>query len=339
MFRTQNRILLASLPWWTFLFHAITGPDGFVDALPSIAIVTFCGLEGSSWFVDSFKATQNLSKNGKICIMGYEPIDHAPGYFERTLSLEQLQALHKIQWEFYQELTTINTQTWNQFSSWSDRLDNILAKGQMKPIKIAQTCAQDSQVFLFKSRMHHHVMDPSKLTVEESIRIEEFSRKFHELGGKLILITRHQMLHRALSDTEGQFKIRGAKDDEDTKENIRNAYQNISVTYDRVEKAVWRYIRASESLDLVMDRIRAPRFVVHYETLKDEFFKVMTQTLRYLDVPVDYSLLDLLGVTVWEKVSPERLCRKVNNYRDFCLNFKQTPFAGLLDDPCDSQCI
>uniref|UniRef100_A0A7S1T692 Uncharacterized protein n=1 Tax=Compsopogon caeruleus TaxID=31354 RepID=A0A7S1T692_9RHOD len=340
----KRSVFLSGVLMWVFPLVALSlrfeGVSGGTYIPPSLAIIGFTSLEGSSWFVDSFRATQDLSQNGKICVMGYEPLEH-PNLDQippekRTEEFWRLFQL--IRWDFYKELTKVSTLTDVTFQAWSDALDEILAKGFMKPIRVAQICSRNSRLFLFKARFHYHLTHQGQPTAEEALRIRDFSSGFRFLKGKLIQINRHKMINRAISTTDGQFKLMGARDSEDTREEVRQMFTNVSVTYPSTFWAIHRYMHLTTSSEALMQSIQAPRLIVQYENLREDFLGEMTRVLRYLDVPIDYDVTQLIGVTTWEKVSPERLCEKVFNYRDFCLYFQKTEFAGLLDEPCNTSC-
>lgn len=298
---------------------------------PTVAIVGFVAREGSSWFMSLLGATQNVSRIGKICTMGFEPLEHPVKGFNHTI--EEIKSLRR---DFYMGLTTIENQTKERWLAWIETMNARLKAAHFPRLWIADYCDWRSQVFIFKSRIGHH-LDPDSFDAADSLWFEEFSEKFRRNNGKIIMMTRHGVLHRAATNHTGQFLLQEAETEEE-KEAVIEANSRVHVDPVTAEEDVCNYFAAAERVARVVRRLRAPSLTIHYENLMDDYEKEMSTVMRFLEVPYEYDLELLKGESRFEKVSPNRLCEKIENFREYCEYFMKTKYAGLLDEPCDTRC-
>uniref|UniRef100_A0A7S1XC16 Uncharacterized protein n=1 Tax=Compsopogon caeruleus TaxID=31354 RepID=A0A7S1XC16_9RHOD len=311
--------------------ESVDSRDGLTGN-PSIGVVGFIAREGSSWFMSLLQATQNISQVGKICVMGFEPLDHWNS--ESNVTTAQIQSARR---KFYMALTEIETETEEKWLAWIDRVnEGILKPAAMGRIKLNDYCDRRSKLFILKARIANH-FDPDNFSPEESRWFQNFSERFRERNGKVMVISRHGFLHRAATDHTGQFAIRDAHSEEEIEEVLK---QNAQVHVDPQEalKDVLVYVRASERVGRVARNLRVPSLTVHYESLLYDYEREMEEVFKFLDIPWNYNLQLLNGQSAFKKVSPDRLCKKVANYREYCEFFRSTPYAGLLDEPCDTEC-
>jgi len=297
-----------------------------------IALVGFVAREGSSWFMDLLRATQNLSRTGKICVMGFEPLDHLdPDKFPTSVQQWNMRK------EFYMKLTEINNENEQRFLDWlTDLNENVLRNWKMGRLRLNETCDWRSRVFIFKARLHNH-FDLNGFTPEDSVWFESFSERLRQTGGKIIHITRHAMLHRAATDHRGQFQIRDA-DSEDQIEAVKEANAQLHVDPALAHQDIVNYISVSDKLARVIRSFRVPSLTIHYENLVESYASEISEVMKFLEIPYENDLELLKGESRFQKVSPARLCEKVENFREYCSYFQATRFAGLLDEACDSSC-
>lgn len=310
-------------------------PRGIRSEKPSVAFVGFTSREGSSWFMNLLRATQRISEDGKICVLGFEPLDTDVEPHDLVDSKELVSLQREARQKFYMELTTLDTSTKQRYLAWVARLNEILKRGYFFHLDIGETCDFRSRVFIFKGRINQHFgVD----TPESSIFLQTFSEKFRAMeNSRIIVLQRNRVLNRALSNVSGQFLLDEAETEEERQEILdRMTHMQVRIRY--MESRALQYIMRNEQVANVARWIQVPSLTVHYENLVYEYKQEMDEVMRFLRVPYEYDLEDLKDYGRYEKASPERLCEKVANYKEFCEYFNQTQFAGYLDESCDTKC-
>lgn len=299
----------------------------------SVAIVAFVGDEGSSWLMQLLRATQKVSKNGKICVLGYEPL-------ELPLVGRDLEEVKEWRKEFYMEFARMVNDNKTEWEAWIRRLNDILRKiDAERKVSIQATCDHRSKLFIFKARIGGH-FDMEMTSPEDSRWLVNYSRRLQNVNGKLLLLRRYNILDRNIkrpSTGSPQFLLQGA-DTIEEKELILAENANITVDFDFVTQESNSYRLNTAKSSKLAEFLMIPSAVIYYEDLVDQFRLEMARMMRFLEVPVDYDLDDLLSMASFEKVSPSRMCEKVSDYRTFCEHFRQTDLAGYLDEPCDTNC-
>jgi len=298
---------------------------------PNIALVAFVAREGSSWFMDLLSATQNTSNIGKICVLGFEPLEHPIQGKNQTE-----QEIRQLRRDFYMLFTEIENQTEEQWLAWIDKVNLRMKEARFPRIFIAEFCDWRSQLFIFKSRVANH-FNPADFSPAESIWFEKFSERFRKKNGKIITITRHGMLNRAATGHRGQFELSHATSEEEIQE-ILSQNARVPINPMTAWQDVVQYVSTSDRVARVVRGLRAPSLLVHYESLLYDYHKEMAVVMRFLNIPYEYDLTMLQGRGTYQKASPDRLCEKVADYKSYCKFFETTKFAGLLDEACDTNC-
>lgn len=296
----------------------------------SVAVMGFIGREGSSWLMSLLSATQAISKKGKICVIGFEPLEH-------PTTLLRSSERKKLRQEFFLEFARIRNRNFQEYRAWATRLNRILARAHMRGLKIVESCDHRSTLFIFKARLAQH-FSADGVTAEDSRWMHSFANEMRKVDGKMITLSRHNSLLRALTDNLGQFSIQQARTEEERQtilsDHARVAVDPVSI-FIRAETYRNTTRRVADGVRLLGIR----NLEIFYESfLGDGFLGEMTALLNFLDVPIDYDIGRLQYHTAFEKVSPNRLCEKVANYAGFCWYFQGTRYAGLLDDPCNTTC-
>lgn len=297
---------------------------------PSLAIVGFESREGSSWFMSLLEATQRLSISAKICVIGFEPLEHRATH----LNISNARVIETRK-NFYMEMTRLETETEEKWLAWIDRLNRILKVGGFPPLNFQTFCDRSSALYMFKTRLASH-FSMRRVTPQASIWLRQFSDRMRDIDGKIIVLTRRSVLHRAVTNCKGQFELAKAKTEEERK-SVLVAHSKVKVDPKKVHREAVHYQFLTERVSKIARRIQVPSLTIHYETLVVDFEKEMTEIFRFLNLPVEYSFDALRKMGKFEKVSPSRLCEKVANYEELCEYMSRTSFAGDLDEPCNTK--
>jgi len=294
----------------------------------TVALVGFNGMEGSSWMMDALAFTQKLSTDGKICVMGYEPLEGPkPGNWSAVTEGRKM---------FYEEFTNMENDSPESFQGWVNRLNAILTSHGFN--KLWPKCDFRSRVFIFKTRIGYHFNSVTgDLTAEESVWLENFREKFQARQGKVIQLSRHNVLARGATHVLGQFLLKDAKNEEERQAILRR-FSSVEISPASVVGNASLANAATWRLSNFLQTLGVPTLLMTYENLLRNFEQEMSILLRFLDVPIDYDVKLLANPGTFEKVSPDRLCKKVKDYKALCEYVRTTQFAGLLDDPCDTSC-
>jgi len=297
----------------------------------SVVIIGFVGREGSSWLQSSLDFTQKLSREGKICAMGFEPLDHV----NRSMTMNNSR-LRQGREKFYSELETLENASLGEWNRWVERLNTILGQHGFLTLNLSH-CDFRSKVFLFKARLGIHFRIGEGETAENSIALQNIGANFRKSRTRIILLSRRNILQRSVTQNSGQFRMQKARSEETRKEILKENAQ-VGVDLNAITQDMEAYLRQSSRTQEVVRRFGVPSLMVSYENLLTNFEDEMSALLRFIEVPIDYDVRLLATRGEFEKVSPTRLCQKVRDYRNFCSYFRDTQYGGYLDEPCDTNC-
>lgn len=293
----------------------------------SLAMITFTGREGSSWLVSMLRATQNYSTLGKICVLGYEPLDaDRIGEYDEVIR-------RRARLDFLLEFAKMENENQRSWEAWIDRMNGILDRGKFKNLTIKDECAFDSRLYIFKLRLGMRLYDP-ELSPEDSIFYAKISNALRENHGRLVILKRYNVLDRSVKAEHTQFKLLHATEEE--KEEIIHRKYNVSMAESDSGARIYRGYLAQNTM--MSELLRVPNAVVHYENFEEDFEYEMTWLLQFLQVPIDFDVNALYDAGKFEKATAYRLCEKVGNYKEYCEYYSKTRYAGLLQDSCDAVC-